>query len=377
MFINNWYAACISAELGPTPRRIRMLGCDFVLFRDSTGQAFCLSDTCCHRGASLAGGQTRDNRISCPQHGWEFDGTGRCTMIPAGLRPGLAVPRKARVPAYPVAEKFGLVFAFLGDLDEAERPVLPDILPEYDQPEAWYCDVIARQKDVNYVRLAENYNDPCHVHYVHEFGRWLPKGVTIETLELDERHVMAFHAAWDDKGKTSPDRGLLMEFQVVGLLSRNTNRQPGYPVTVVVAAVTPIDADNTQIFMLLLQPKGAVTARDHAALITMTRDMVMDEDYKVLKETRPRLSASPAEELLVETDLTVAQVRKMIRDYAAQYGEIDSRTLAERRDAHIQVIPCPDHRVDPQHWVHRTIPLLQNRVAPAEPAPSVLHSVVS
>jgi hypothetical protein len=211
--------------------------------------------------------------------------------------------------------------------------------------------------------MAENYNDPCHVHYVHEFAKWLPKGVTIETIEQTETYVKAFHAAWDAKGAISPDRGLMMEFDVVGMVSRNTNKQPGYPATVVVATVTPIDEGNTQIFMLLLQPKpgaddkGGLSAADHQQLVTMTRDQVMNEDYAILKGTRPRQAASPAEELLVETDVTLAQARKMTRDYAAKYGEVDAQALAALRDTHIRVLPCPGHRSEPGQWVHKIVPL--------------------
>jgi hypothetical protein len=155
----------------------------------------------------------------------------------------------------------------------------------------------------------------------------------------------------------------MMEFDVVGMVSRNTNKQPGYPVTVVVATVTPIDDRNTQIFMLLLQPKpgadgkGGLSAADHQMLVAMTRDQVMDEDYAVLKGTRPLQAASPAEELLVETDVTLAQARKLVRDYAAKHGEIDSVALAAVRDTHIRVVPCPGHRTDPGHWVHGLVPL--------------------
>jgi phenylpropionate dioxygenase-like ring-hydroxylating dioxygenase large terminal subunit len=364
VIINNWYAACIAADLGRAPIKVRMLDCDFVLFRDGEGRAHCLSDACCHRGASLAGGQCRDDRLVCPQHGWEFEPGGRCVRIPAGIGNPEAPPRKARVPAYPVEERYGLVFVFLGDLPAAERPVLRDIVPEHAQPDRWHCSILSRRKDVNFVRMAESYNDPCHVHYVHEFARWLPKGVTIQTEELTDTYVRAFHAAWDAQGRISPDRGLLMEFDVVGMVSRNTNRQPGYPVTVVVATVTPVDEGNTQIFMLLLQPKpgadgrGGISAADHQVLVTMTRDVVMDEDYAVLRETRPLLAAPPAEELLVETDVTLAQARRMTRDYASRHGEIDPRAMADLRNSHIRVIPCPGHRAEPGQWVHRTVPLL-------------------
>ncbi len=375
MFINNWYAACIADELGQQPVAVRMLGCDFVLFRDSAGHARCLSDVCCHRGASLAAGSCRDGRVACPQHGWEFDGTGRCRLIPAGTRTPSEPPKRARVPAYPVQEKYGLVFAFLGDLGEDERPALRDIMPEAESGE-WHYGVIARVKDINYIRMAENYNDPCHVHYVHEFAKWLPKGVTIVDHELTDTYVRAFHAAWDAKGNFSQNVGLLMEYDVVGCVSRNTNHQPKYPPQIVTAYVTPIDEASTRIHMILLQPKvvttapdgskvRAATAEEHKMLVDMTREQVMDEDYAVLKGTRPRLAAAPAEELLVETDRTVAQVRKLTLDYAARAGLIDTRSLAALADTHVRVIPCPGHRADPRNWVHKTVPLLAGREARA------------
>ena len=113
----------------------------------------------------------------------------------------------------------------------------------------------------------------------------------------------------------------------------------------------------------VLQPKpgadgkGGLSGKDHQMLVTMTRDQVMDEDYAVLKGTRPRQAASPAEELLVETDVTLAQVRKMTRDYAAKFGEVDAPALAALRDTHIRVLPCPGHRSEPGQWVHRLVPL--------------------
>jgi hypothetical protein len=95
----------------------------------------------------------------------------------------------------------------------------------------------------------------------------------------------------------------------------------------------------------------------------MTEHQVMDEDYAVLKTTRPRQAANPAEELLVETDVTLAQVRKITKEYGEKFGEIDSKTLAEMRDTHIRVIPCPEHRSDPKGWVHKTVPMLGKQAA--------------
>ncbi len=370
MFINNWYVAGVADEVGDKPIRKTILAHNFVLFRNDEG-IHCLSDVCCHRGASLSVGVCKNNQLECPQHGWVYNSNGKCTFIPAGTKTPTEPPKKARVPSYPVEEKYGLIFVFLGDLGEDERPAVPDIMPEWDTDE-WHKDVIIRHKDINYMRMSENYNDPCHVHYIHEFAKWLPKGVTITDHELTDRYVKAWHASWDAEGNHSESAGLMMEYHVISCVSRNTNYQPDYPSVVVSAYVTPIDERNTVIHMVILMPKNATTALDgsrvraatveeHKMLIDMTRDQVMDEDYAVLKTTRPRQAASPQEELLVETDRTVAQVRKLTKDYGEKFGTIDTAALQELEDTHIRVIPCPGHKTHPRNWVHKTVPLLPTK----------------
>ncbi|MGI9307835.1 MAG: Rieske 2Fe-2S domain-containing protein [Gammaproteobacteria bacterium] len=367
MFINNWYAACVAEDLGDTPMKVKMLDRDFVLFRDSAGTPHCLSDLCCHRGASLSLGVCKEGELECPQHGWMFNGDGKCALIPCGTKTPTEPPKKARVPSYPVEEKYGLLFAFLGDLGEDERPAIPDIVPEFESGE-WRYGWLKRKKDINYMRMSENYNDPCHVHYVHEFAQWIPKGASIIDYELTDTYVKAFHAAWDADGNYNEHVGLMMEYTVEGCMSRNTNYQPNWPPQIVLACVTPIDDRNTQIHMMLMTPKNetlgldgktirAATDKEHAELMELTEHTVMDEDYRVLVTTRPRQAANPTEELLVETDRTVAQVRKMTRVYAEKYGQIDTEALSAIEDTHIRVIPCPGHKTDPKSWIHKTVPL--------------------
>ena len=123
MIINNWYVAADANELNDKPMKVRMLGVDLVLFRDSDGNIACLSSTCCHRGGALSRGTVKDGCLSCPYHGWQYDGAGQCTTIPAD-RDGVKIPKRARVDSYPTTERYGLIFAFLGDLPEAERRVI-------------------------------------------------------------------------------------------------------------------------------------------------------------------------------------------------------------------------------------------------------------
>ena len=56
------------------------------------------------------------------------------------------------------------------------------------------------------MRMAENYNDPCHVHYIHEFAKWLPKGVTIVDHELTDRYVKGLARCLGRRGQPRRQR---------------------------------------------------------------------------------------------------------------------------------------------------------------------------
>ena len=122
MYINFWYPILRSEDLGyDEPVKAKVLGCNLVAFRDQEGEAHVLSDTCTHRGGSLGGAWSAgkapriiDGCVVCPYHGWEFGGDGECKNIPS-IGYGEKTPPRAKVDSYPVQEKYGIVFAFLGD----------------------------------------------------------------------------------------------------------------------------------------------------------------------------------------------------------------------------------------------------------------------
>ena len=103
--------------------------------------------------------------VVCPYHGWEFNGEGKCVNIPS-IGYGKKTPARAKVDAYPVQEKYGIVFAFLGDLPEEERPPLLNV-EEYDDP-AWRANtVLVLDVPYYYERSIENGLDPAHNEFVH------------------------------------------------------------------------------------------------------------------------------------------------------------------------------------------------------------------
>jgi len=155
MYINFWYPVCTTDDLKATePLRVQILGLRFVAFRDADGKPRVLSDTCVHRGGSLSKGQVVDGHVVCPYHGWRYGGDGKCALVPL-LGADAKPPARAKVDSYPVEEKYGIVFAFLGDLPQEKRPPLYEI-EEYED-EAWRAtEIMILEIDCFYERSIEN-----------------------------------------------------------------------------------------------------------------------------------------------------------------------------------------------------------------------------
>ena len=111
-----WHPVALAEELdGPRPAKaVRVLGQDFVLFRDERGRHGLLDRHCPHRGADLAYGRLEDGGLRCLFHGWLFDVAGKCLETPAEPE-GSVLCQRVRQRSYPVVVKNGIVFAYLGE----------------------------------------------------------------------------------------------------------------------------------------------------------------------------------------------------------------------------------------------------------------------
>jgi len=111
---NAWYVAAWADELADG----KVLGRTFlnepvVLYRQGDGTVVALDERCPHRFAPLSMGQVLDgNRIQCPYHGLEFDGTGACVLNPHGNK---RISPRLRVKSYPVIEKHNAIWIWMGD----------------------------------------------------------------------------------------------------------------------------------------------------------------------------------------------------------------------------------------------------------------------
>jgi phenylpropionate dioxygenase-like ring-hydroxylating dioxygenase large terminal subunit len=116
-------------------------------------------DFCLHRGARLSKGFIQDDKVVCPYHGWNYDGSGKCVLMPAA--PQDKPMSKARAVVHPVAEKYGLLWTCVGT---PERDVPP--FPEWDD-DSYKKVVCGPYKFKSGYRAVENFIDATHFPFVH------------------------------------------------------------------------------------------------------------------------------------------------------------------------------------------------------------------
>jgi phenylpropionate dioxygenase-like ring-hydroxylating dioxygenase large terminal subunit len=162
---NTWYVAAWSQDVVPGEifaRRI--LGEALVLFRDADGVVTALADYCPHRFAPLHLGKLlSDGRLRCGYHGLEFDAHGACVRNPHGNG---VIPPAATVPAYPVAEKHGIVWIWMGTR-AADTAVIPDfsIFDDAGDRLGRHDHIIF---DANIDFVTTNLLDLSHVSFLHD-----------------------------------------------------------------------------------------------------------------------------------------------------------------------------------------------------------------
>lgn len=163
MIRDQWYAVLSSGEVRRgKPYGVIRLGERLVFWRNNEGELFCLQDICAHRGAALSLGESCDNEVICPFHGFHFNGNGRVTQIPANGK-NAKTPEGFRVKSYPVREKFGMIFIWWGlsTPHASEPPFFEDLNDTFSGSTSKHLWM------VHYSRAVENQLDIVHLPYVH------------------------------------------------------------------------------------------------------------------------------------------------------------------------------------------------------------------
>jgi phthalate 4,5-dioxygenase oxygenase subunit len=161
---NYWQPVALVDELQePRPvKAVRLLGEDLVLFKNQN-QYGLIARHCAHRGADLAYGRLENAGLRCSFHGWLYDAGGKCLETPAEPE-GSRLCEHIRQKAYPVTERSGIVFAYLG---AGEPPAFPH-LDCFVAPNE-YTFAFKGYWDCNWLQALEVGIDPAHASWLHKF----------------------------------------------------------------------------------------------------------------------------------------------------------------------------------------------------------------
>jgi phthalate 4,5-dioxygenase len=159
-----WIPAVLSAQLEAdgAPLRVRLLGTDYVAFRDTNGRVGFLDERCPHRNVSLVLARNENCALTCIFHGWRVDVTGQVIEAPTHSPNPEAFAAKIRTRQYPAVEGGGLVWVFLGDGEAPPFPHLPfTVLPD---SHVW---VTATPCACNWLQGVEATLDSSHIGTLH------------------------------------------------------------------------------------------------------------------------------------------------------------------------------------------------------------------
>lgn len=190
MFMKNcWYVAAYDRELedgGPLGRTL--LNEPVVLFRDSTGTPVALEDRCCHRHLPLSLGRVAGDRLQCGYHGLEFDAAGACVHVPGQSK----VPPGAAVRSFPLVEKWGFLWIWMGDAGRADESLIPDWW-WVDDPSWGHNAGALLHIQCNYELITDNLLDLSHLGYVHTrtIGNSAIVDFPVKTERLDDKIRMS------------------------------------------------------------------------------------------------------------------------------------------------------------------------------------------
>ncbi len=181
-----WYVACRSTELRATPLRRVVLGVPLVLFRDAGGGVGALLDRCPHRNVQLSLGRVvASGHLECCYHGWQFDVTGACRLVPGLRDTGEAKGR--RVEAYPVRERGGFVWVYPRPAVEPTTEPFP--LPLASDPT--YTTVVRTfEVEASVHATIENALDVPHTAFLHKGlfrGKGEPNPIDVEVRRWADR----------------------------------------------------------------------------------------------------------------------------------------------------------------------------------------------
>lgn len=336
MFLRNcWYVAAWDHEIGRELKAVRILGEDIVLYRQTSGLVAALEDACPHRKLPLSMGRLKGDAVECGYHGLTFDCSGRCTRVPGAEK----IPHVARVRSYPVEERYGLIWIWMGAAERADSAEIFTV-DHWGDP-AWGInrgDSMALE--CNYLFMTDNLLDPSHVAWVHptSFGSAATEATPLETT-VGEKGVTVWR--WMMDSEPAPFYAQFLKFK--GNCDRKQHYEVHYPCNAIIRAIfcpagtggegkpfhrdvflmdsynfmTPVDENTTRYFWFQMRNFAPDDAAVSQTFATSVRG-AFEEDRVVLKAVHRGMANKRTPHLDLKIDVGPLRFRRTLERMIAE-----------------------------------------------------------
>ena len=285
-----------------------------VIWRDSSGQPRANSDVCIHRGTALSLGSVQGDDLVCPYHGWHYDGSGRCTLIPQLEQPA-RIPPKAAIASYLCLERCRLIWVALG---EPAYPI-PEV-PELDSSSwrAVACGPYVWQSDAS--RQIENFTDFGHFPWVHPGLLGDPTRPVVPDYEVNtEGHVISYNIVRPEAPNTESFPIFANTDQVAPV--RRSRYELHLPFTLLLRlgwggeegmvyffASQPVSSERCHGFLLVARNYDLDKDDDN---IRAFEDVIFEQDRRIVESQRPdRVPFDLTAELHLKFDAVAVAYRR-------------------------------------------------------------------
>jgi vanillate O-demethylase monooxygenase subunit len=328
-----WYAAAWAGEVTQDLLARTILGEHVLLYRKQDDTPVAIGNRCPHRFAPLSMGRRVGDNVRCGYHGLQFNDMGVCVHNPVGDG---RIPKNAVVKKYPIVERDGFIWIWMGAPDAADPALIPDF-SELLADKAFTKKLVSTENYIhvpaNYLLIVDNLMDLTHIPTLHEgslAARFPAIGQGEMTVRPQKRRV---DVDFDVKGSPSVFRDGLVDqwndilWEAPSLVMFHTGEVPagrgrdGVRDDVAVHLITPETDTSTHYFFFVLIAGELGPGMDDAGTRRMVRHIFATEDAPMFEACQKMMGTSDLYSLkpvFLSVDKAAAAVRKALDDLIAE-----------------------------------------------------------
>ncbi len=315
VLLNDWHPLAKSSDLGEASiLPATLLDEDLVLWR-SHGVVKAWQDLCVHRGTRLSLGHLDDGLLQCAYHGWTYNESGECVRIPA--HPEQKPPPTAKVKTYRCEERYGLIWACLG---EPSRKA-PEF-EEWNDPSFRKILCGPYHYRASGTRAVENFLDVAHLPFLHAgiLGEKAHAEIQDYEVQQDENGIIARNVRiWQpDPDGTGVGKDVTYTYKVMRPLSMYLCKDSTEGRFSIYATVRPTsEFESTAWFWIAMNYGQEIPEGEIIGL----QDQITAQDIPVVESQRPeRLPLDLQAELHLRSDRIAVAYRKWLGRLGLTFG---------------------------------------------------------